>query len=85
MKTGIDEVVGRGKMIFPVTAVDEGEILQMRIIVERKIVEDNDAEEFQDFYGSRLYILADDVCTFLITQVAVLEIATTVGIGQSCK
>ena len=45
MQTGIDKVVGRGKMIFPVTAVDEGEILQMRIIVEGKIVEHDYAEE----------------------------------------
>ena len=57
----------------------------MRVIVEGKIVEDNDAEELQDFDGSSLDVFADDVSTFLITQVAVLEIAATIGIGQSSK
>ena len=57
----------------------------MRIIIESEIVEDNDAEVLQDFDGSSLDVFADDVSTFLITQITIFEIAATIGIGQSCK
>ena len=57
----------------------------MRIIIESEIVEDNNAEVLQDFDGSSLDVFADDVCTFLITQITIFEIAATIGIGQSCK
>ena len=57
----------------------------MRVIVEGKIVEDNDAEELQDFNRSSLNILTNDVCTFLITQIAIFEITASVGVCQSSK
>ena len=43
----------------------------MRIIIESEIVEDNDAEILQDFDGSSLDVFADDVSTFLITQITI--------------
>ena len=55
----------------------------MRIIIESEIVEDNDAEVLQDFDGSSLDVFADDVSTFLITQITIFEIAATIGIGQA--
>ena len=73
MQTCVDEVVSWSKMIFSVTTVDKREVLQMCIIIEGKIVEDNDAEVLQDFDGSSLDVFADDVSTFLITQITQLS------------
>ena len=85
MQTCIDEVVCWSKMIFSITTVDKREVLQMCIIIEGKIVEHNDTEKLQNFYGRSLNILANDVCTFLITQITILEITSSIGVCQSCK
>ena len=42
METGIDEVVCWSEMIFPITAIDEWEVLQVGIIIEGEIVEHDD-------------------------------------------
>ena len=57
----------------------------MSIIIEGEIVENNYTEELQDFDGSCFDVFADNAGTFLITQIIVLEIAATGGIGQSGK
>ena len=85
MQTCIDEIVCWSQMIFSVTAVDEREVLQVGIIIEGEIVEHDDTEKLQNLHRSCLNIPADDVSTLLVTQIAVFEIAASIGICQSCK
>ena len=85
MQTGIDKVVCRSKMIFPITTIDERKVLQVGIIIEGKIIEHNDTEELQNLNRSGLNVPTDDVSALLVTQIAILEIVSTIGIRQSCK
>ena len=55
----------------------------MCIVIEGEIVEDNHSEELQNFYRSSFDVLTDDVSTFLITEITIFEIATTISISQS--
>ena len=70
-------------MIFPIATIHQGEVLQVSIIVQNQIIEDNYAEELQDFNGSRLGVTANDFSTFFITQIAVLVVAAAIGFRQS--
>ena len=85
MQACVDEVVGWSQMIFPVTSVNQREILKMCIIVECEIIEDYDSEESHDFNRCSLHVSADNVGTFFITKVIVFEVAASIGIGQSCQ
>ena len=67
MQTGVDEVIGWSKMIFPITTIDEREILQMGIIIEGEIIEHDDTEKLQNFYRCSFDVFAYDVSTFLVT------------------
>ena len=57
----------------------------MGIIIEGEIVEHDNTEKLQDFYRCSFDVFADNVSAFLVTQVAIFEIAATIGIGQSGK
>ena len=83
MEACIDEIIGRSQMVLSVTSVNEREVLEVGIIIEGEIVEHHYAEEFQYLNRSSIYILADDISTFLITQVAVFVITTSIDVCQT--
>ena len=82
MEAGIDKVVCWSQMILTIIAVDEREVLQVSIIVEDEIVEDDHAKKLQYLNRSRPHIFADDIGTFLITQIAILVVTPAIDLGS---
>lgn len=67
MKVGVDKVVCRSEAVFAIATANQREILQMGIIIERKVIEHHDTEELQYLNGGSCDIFADYICTLFIT------------------
>jgi len=85
METRIDKVVSWSQMIFAIATINERKVLQVRIIVERQIIEDYHSEELQDFNGCCLDILSDNISALLIAEITILVVATPIRTCQTCK
>ena len=82
MQRSVDEVVGRSQAVF-IAGVDQREIFQVGIVIERDKVEQHKPEETQQVYAVGFYVAADYVRAVFVAGPAVFVVSTAVGLCQA--